>query len=148
MHFESLTFFRPPELERERSRIAAETFNRCRLLLRRSPSECCFVPIRSMQFQGVVGNQEIIFVDSQGYAVHGGEGGRLIVLAWQLAHSGTRDSLTDPVPIDLVRYQPLPREQEWRLLGEFDKAMQLLLERQLEGEQAGGGVRVVPIHGG
>lgn len=148
MRFESVTFFRPPERERERSQIPAEIFNRCRLLLSRSPNDCCFVPIRSMQYQGVVTANEVIFVDSQGYAVHGGEGGRLITLAWQTVKQAARDSLNAPVAIDLVRYHPLPKDQERRLLGEFDKAMQLLLGRQLDADQAGSCVQVVPIHGG
>ncbi len=57
-----------------------------------------------MQFQAVIDPEEIIFVDSLGYAVENGHGGRLIVLAWQFTSHGPRDSLTEPVPIEVVYY--------------------------------------------
>jgi hypothetical protein len=35
-----------------------------------------------MQVQSVIDEEEVIFVDTQAYAVREGNGGRLIMLAW------------------------------------------------------------------
>ena len=148
MHFEPVTFFRLPEIGRQRSQIAAGIYNRSRLLLRRSSGDCRFVPIRSMQYQGVIAPDEIVFVDAQGYAVRDGQGGRLIVLAWQMVPKPGRESLTDPVTIDLVYYHPTAAEVQRRLIGEFGKAMDLLLGRDRDAVAVGDAMRVVPIRGG
>jgi hypothetical protein len=145
MYFEQVTFFRPDEIRRERTSLAAETYNRCRLLLTRSSTNCQFVPIRSMQYQGVITNDEIIFVDSQGYAVRDGQGGRLIVLAWQIVKAETRHSLSSPNPIDLVHYHETTVDFRRRLLGEFDKAMQQMLNRQSEANETPQSLKVIAI---
>ncbi len=132
MHFEKLTFFRPGELARESTRIPAQLFNECRLLLSRSATDCCFVPIRSLQCQAVITNEEIIFVDALNYAVHDGEGGRMIVLAWELGEHPTRDSLNEPVSIEMVQYHADTVELRSRLQTEFGKAMELMLKRQVQ----------------
>ena len=77
-----------------------------------------------MQYQAVIDSGEIIFVDNLGYAVEDGHGGRLIVLAWELVSQGTRDSLTEPVPIEVVYYGQERHETHRRLLGEFSKALE------------------------
>ncbi|MGD8587745.1 MAG: hypothetical protein PVG22_02835 [Chromatiales bacterium] len=146
MYFEQVTFFRPDEIRRERTSLAAETYNRCRLLLGRSPTNCQFVPIRTMQYQGVITNDEIIFVDSQGYAVRDGQGGRLIVLAWQIVNDA-RHSLTAPISIDAVHYHETTLDFRRRLLGEFDKAMQQMLNRQLEADGTPQSLKVIAIGG-
>jgi hypothetical protein len=133
---------------RQRSQIAAGIYNRSRLLLGRSSRDCRFVPIRSMQYQGVIAPGEIVFVDAQGYAVRDGQGGRLIVLAWQMVPEQSRDSLTDPVAIDLVYYHPTAAEAQRRLIGEFGKAMDLLLGRDRDAAPVGDAMRVVSIRGG
>ena len=145
MYFEQVTFFRPDEIRRERSSLAAETYNRCRLLLGRSPTNCQFVPIRSMQYQGVITNDEIIFVDSQGYAVKDGQGGRLIVLAWQIVKDETRHSLTAPIPIDAVQYHETTVDFRRQLLRELDKAMQQMLNRQLKTDSTPQSLKVVAM---
>ena len=145
MYFEQVTFFRPDEIRRERTSLAAEIYNRCRLLLSRSRTNCHFVPIRSMQYQGVITNDEIIFVDSQGYAVRDGQGGRLIVLAWQIVKDETRHSLTAPLPIDVVQYHETALDLRRRLLWEFDKAMQQMLNRQLEADSTPQALKVIAI---
>ena len=76
------TFFRPDELARERLCIPAALYNRCRLKLSRCRYGHVFVPVRSMQVQSVIDEEEIIFVDNQAYAVRDGQGGKLIMLAW------------------------------------------------------------------
>jgi len=145
MYFVQVTFFRPDELRRERTSLAAEIYNRCRLLLSRSPTNCQFVPIRSMQYQGVITNDEIVFVDSQGYAVRDGQGGRLIVLAWQIVKEETRHSLTASIPMDAVQYHETTVDFRRRVLREFDKAMQQMLNRQSKSEDSPQSLKVVAI---
>lgn len=123
-------FFRPEETSRERVTLPAALYNRCRLLLARCPRPHVFVPIRSMQYQAVIDSDEIIFVDNQGYAVRDGRGGRLIVLAWQVAPDNTRESLTEPVPIEIVYYGCETHDTHRRLMSEFPKALSLYEERQ------------------
>jgi len=117
------TFFRPAETARERVNLPASLFNRCLLLLNRAGSRHVFIPIRSMQYQAIIDTAEIIFVDNQGYAVSEGQGGRLIVLAWDVALRGVRDSLTAPVPIEIVYYNSDGHEIHRRLMADFPKAL-------------------------
>jgi hypothetical protein len=118
------TFFRPPETARERVNLPAPLFNRCLLLLNHADSRHVFVPIRSMQYQAIIDASEIIFVDNQGYAVSEGHGGRLIVLAWDVALRSARDSLSAPVPIEIVYYNSDGHEIHRRLMSEFPKALE------------------------
>ncbi|MCB1787310.1 MAG: hypothetical protein KDJ33_13760, partial [Gammaproteobacteria bacterium] len=66
------TFFRPDEIARERLTIPAALYNRCRLMLSRCQYAHVFVPVRSMQMQSVIDENEVIFVDNQAYAVRDG----------------------------------------------------------------------------
>ena len=116
-------FFLPDEVRRETVSIPAALFNRCRLLLSRCQYEHIFVPIRSMQYLAVIDAEGVIFVDSQAYAVRGGEGGRMILLAWQFKPELRPDSLTAPVPIDVVYYHPDAVQVQKRLMGEFVKSL-------------------------
>jgi hypothetical protein len=84
-----------------------------------------------MQFQAVISHDEIVFVDSQGgYAVREGEGGRIIVLAWDLKQNSSRESLTEPVTIELVYFEKNSRHLHRRLMSEFPTALQKLEQRQ------------------
>ena len=123
MSSSSEIFFRRKETAREQVSLPAPLFNRCLLLLNRAATAHVFVPVRTMQFQAVIDSDEIIFVDNLGYAVEDGHGGRLIVLAWTFASRGPRDSLTEPVPIEVVYYGAEGHETHRRLLGEFTKAL-------------------------
>ncbi len=123
------TFFRANEIAREQVNLPALIFNRCVLLLNHSPTRNVFVPIRTLQFQAVIDTDEIIFVDNQGYAVQHGKGGRLIVIAWQAPLHSSRDSLSEPVPIDVVYYVNNNHETHRRLVGEFPKALDMFEER-------------------
>jgi hypothetical protein len=125
----SETFFRPPELTRKKTKISAVLFNRCRLMLQRCRYDHIFVPVRSMQFIAVIDNEETIFVDSLNYAVRDSEGGRMILLAWEFGREGVRDSLSAPVPVDLIHYAPDARDLHNRLMVELPKALDLLEER-------------------
>jgi len=126
------TFFLPDEVTRTSSQIPAALFNRCRLLLSRCRYEHIFVPVRSMQYLAVIDSEEIIFVDSQAYAVRGGEGGRMILLAWQFRPELRPDALNEPVPIELVYYHPDAMEIQRRMLGEFNKSLDILETRYQE----------------
>ena len=139
------TFFRPEALAREQVNLPAPLFNRCVLLLNHSATRNVFVPVRSMQYQAVIDSDEIIFVDNQGYAVKGGKGGRLIVLAWKVDLHGSRDSLTEPVPIEVVYYGPERHETHRRLVSEFPKAMDIYEERQKESSDTGKTAAILPF---
>ena len=147
MYFESVTLFRPDLIDCKQSTLPAEIYNRIRLLFNRTELECQFVPIRSMQYQAVITEDEVIFVDSQGYAVHDGEGGRMIVVAWRFARGQKRDSLSEPVKMDIITYHHDTGELERRLVGEFNQAMKQLLDRQLETSSAEQCIKVLPISG-
>jgi len=124
------TFFRPPQLACERLTIPPALYNLCRLALSRSDGDCVFVPVREMQIQAVIDREEVIFVDSQDYAVQDGAGGRLICLAWLFRHEAGRDSLAEPAPIELLYYREDARQLHSRLVGEFSRALGACLERQ------------------
>ncbi len=129
-HITRETFFRPDEREREALTIPASLFNLFSLLRNHSRFEHVFVPIRSMQFLAVVDRDEVIFVDQHGgYAVQDGEGGRLIVMAWQFPHHLFRESLTEPVSMDLVHYRDGGRDLHRRIMSEFPAALELLSKR-------------------
>jgi hypothetical protein len=144
--FTNETFFRPRELLRQRLNLPASLFNRCRLLVTRSETYYRFIPIRSMQYQAVIDREEIIFVDHQGgYAVQDGEGGRLIVLAWQFPPALIRESLHGPVGIDLVLYRQDAREIHRRIMSEFPPALDRFDERQLNGSGDSAKGHIVPF---
>jgi hypothetical protein len=145
VHYQQVTFFRPAEVERERTSIPAGLYNRCRLLLKRSAPDCVFVPVRSMQFQAVITDEEVIFVDSQGYAVQDGHGGRLILLAWATRPADRPHSLVEPVPIDLVFYRKGLRDTQRRLMSELPKALDRVEDKARESTCAPGRMRVLPF---
>ncbi|MCG8027915.1 MAG: hypothetical protein N0E55_08275 [Candidatus Thiodiazotropha taylori] len=125
-------FFRPDELACERLTIPAPLYNQCRLMLSRCQYEHVFIPVRTMQIQAVLDEEEVIFIDNQAYAVKDGQGGKLIRLAWKFRRDLDRDNLAEPAPIDLIYYDEKARELHNRLIGEFKKAMDLLEERAKE----------------
>ena len=139
------TFFRPEEVTREQVNIRADLFNRCRLALNHSETDCAFIPVRSMQIQAVITQCEIIFVDNQGYRVQGDQGGRIIVLAWDLSHASQRESLTDPVPIDIVYFHENLRGIHRRLISEFPAALSRHEEREHSQEDRSQAAEVIPL---
>lgn len=128
----SETFFRPDQLACERLTIPAALYNLCRLVLARCDNDHAFIPIRSMQFQAVIGHSEVLFVDSQDYAVRDGKGGKLICLAWAFRHEVGRDSLSEPAPIEILYFREDARQLHNRLVGEFGQALELFAERMQE----------------
>jgi hypothetical protein len=126
---QSETFFRPDQLAVERLTIPAALYNACRLTLSRCSNAHAFVPVRSMQIMAVIGREEVIFVDSQDYAVQDNEGGKLICLAWIFRHEAGRDDLTEPAPIELRYSREAARQLHNRLVGEFQQVLDLMAER-------------------
>jgi hypothetical protein len=139
------TFFRPEEVAREQVNIRADLFNRCRLALNHSDTECAFVPVRSMQFQAVISRNEIIYVDNQGYRVQDDQGGRLIVLAWDLTAADRRESITDPVPIKIIYFHENLRDIQRRLIGEFPTALSRHEEKEHSHEDRSQAADVIPL---
>ena len=123
MRIDTEVFFRPEEIAREASRIRADLFNRCRLALGRSVTDCAFVPVHSMQVQAVITRDEVVFVDNLNYAVHDGQGGRLIMLAWDFSGLTPRDSLDGPVPLEIVFFHATAADLHTRLMSEFPAAL-------------------------
>lgn len=98
-----------------------------------------------MQYQAVLDREEVVFVDAQGgYAHQDGVGGRLIRIAWRPIR-GPRDSLTDPVPCEILYYFAGLRETQWRLIGETRAALRLALERQRGSPPSAFERRVIPL---
>lgn len=138
-------FFRPPEVARLASRLPADLLRATQRLLARSRTGCVFVPIRSMQYIGVVDRAETVFVDSQAYAFQGEQGGRLIVIAWQPRPVAGRAALAEPVPCEVVLYEPGFADVQRRLVGEFGRALQDLERRTRDAELPAQGARILPF---
>jgi len=140
------TFFRPPEHSRQANALPADLYNALQLVLKGQAGRCVFVPIRAMQYQAVVEREEVIFVDSQGgYAHQDGEGGRLIRIAWVLTPPAGRDSLTEPVPCEVVYYAPGLKETQWRLIGELRGMLQRALKERRAAELGAASRRVLVL---
>jgi len=139
------TFFLPREVERHSWSIPASIFNRYRSMLIRNQGRPVFVPIRSIQFLAVLDQREILFVDSQSYAVRGETGGRMILLAWRFEELKERDSLDKPMPCEVVSYERVDLDLQRRLIEDFRKALEVLDERQRSAFTGKNGVNVVPM---
>ena len=116
-------FRRGEAIGRRSTTLPASIYNRMRLLLRRCERGCVFVPIRSMQYQAVVDEEEVIFVD--------GLGPRIVEIAWQHFRPQDRSALDEPVPYQIVVYHEKAQDTLRRLQAEFGAAL-LQLERRLE----------------
>jgi hypothetical protein len=101
-----------------------------------------------MQFMAVMDRQEIVFVDSQSYAVSENQGGRLILIAWQFSEKPDRESLTGPVPCDVVFYKRECRDIQLRLVQDFRYALEQLDQRYRDGEMPEAGAKILKLHGG
>jgi len=99
-----------------------------------------------MQFLAVLDWEEFIFVDHQGgYAVHEGQGGRLITLAWRFSPELARDSLTAPVSLELMCYHAESRAFHRRIMSEFPRALDRYEEKLRQGWRVDKRKRVVPF---
>ena len=125
----SETFFLPKEVERKAWLVPAEIYNLYHSLQARDHDGHVFVPIRTLQFMAILDKNEIVFVDSQSYAVANNEGGRIILIAWKLPISHDRDSLEEPMQSEVVFYDKKDDDLQLRLVSEFREAMQLMDQR-------------------
>ena len=139
------TFFLPKEVERKQWSVPADIYNLYRALQLRNQAGHVFVPIRTMQFMAVLDKCEIVFVDSQSYAVSKDEGGRLILVAWKFAESIDRDALTDPVPCEVVFYEQDNCELQLRLVSEFRQAMDLMDKRYRNEQLPAKGAKILSL---
>lgn len=133
------TFFRDEPIEVRELTLPARVYNLAHVALQRSGRECVFVPIRSMQFMGVIDAEEIIFVDIQ--AKH------LVEVAWTHFRPQVRQSLDEPVPYRVEVYLEKGRESVKRLQGEFAKALEEMEKRHLDRQQAEHAGEVLPLSG-
>jgi hypothetical protein len=131
------TFYRPVETAREARTMRGDTYGLAFLLLKRSGAGCVFVPIRTMQYLGVIDAEEIIFVDR--------ERRQMIELAWQRFRPQERTALDEPVPFDVVYYGEGAVEAMYRLPWEFHQALLALDKRQSRDRHPG---RLIPFPSG
>lgn len=134
-----LSFERGKEIEREIRQLPAEYYRKLLLLYSRSRCAHLFVPIRSMQYLGIVDEEEVVFVD--------GQGSRTIELAWCDFHPGEREDLRTPVSYTCVYYEPKGLDTMGRLQGEFLRALDLLENRQPRTEGSATVTRLGPRRG-
>ncbi len=139
------TFFLPDEVESREWSLPADIYNPSRTLLTRSEFDCLFVPIRSMQYLGIITREEIVFVDSQAYAWRENEGGRLIMLAWRFDPASVRESLGEPMPCHVIHYHPDCDPIQLRLVSAYKEALNLLEERYRNSVLPEGGARIVKL---
>lgn len=138
-------FFRPDEIARFSSSIPADIYNLLHTVLVRSDNDCVFVPVRSLQYLGVITIHEIVFVDSMSYIVDEGEGGRVIMLAWEFNHGHGRDSLEKPMACDVVYYHAGGYDVQPRLVSEFRDALVLMDRRYREHMLPKRGARILKL---
>lgn len=139
------TFFLPDEIERHPWSVPCGIYSLYKSLLNRSTTGSVFVPIRSMQFLAVMDQDEIVFVDSQSYAVSENQGGRLIPVAWQFTETHEREALTDPVPCEVVFYALKHADIQLRLVEELRKAMELMDQRYRDEQMPAKGAKILSL---
>lgn len=123
------TFYREDPIEVRTAQLSADLYNLAHRLLVRGGAGCLFVPIRSIQYLGVIDAEEIIFVNRE--AKH------LVELAWREFRPQARGGLSDPVPYEIHLYLDRARETLGRLQVEFFKALMQMDVRTAPGQRAG-----------
>jgi hypothetical protein len=98
-----------------------------------------------MQFLAVMDKDEIVFVDSQSYAVSENEGGRLILIAWKFPGTHDRDALSDPVPCDVIFYERKDRDTQLRLVREFRESLELMDQRYRDEQMPAEGAKILRL---
>ena len=117
-----ISFERASEIGRELRTLPAEHYRVIHLLFTRKEGDSLFVPIRTMQYLGIIDRDEIIFID--------GLGPRVIKLSWCDFQPSEREDLRAPVTYTCVYYDEKGREIMNRLQNEFFKALELMEQRQ------------------
>jgi len=127
-------FGRGPEIGRESRTLPAGHYRLIHLLFSRKQDDSLFVPIRTMQYLGIIDREEVAFVD--------GQGPRMIEISWRDFQSGERKDLRAPVTYTCVYYDEKGREIMARLQNEFFKALELIENRQPKPDE---GATVTPL---
>lgn len=117
-----ISFERGTEVGRERRTLPADHYRLIRLLYSRQRQSTLFVPIRSMQYLGLIDQEEVAFVD--------GQGPRRIEISWCDFKPSERDNLLAPIGYSCVYYDEKGREIMSRLQTEFFKALEIIADRQ------------------
>jgi hypothetical protein len=140
------TFFRPPIYHQTAWTMPAELYNQTRWLLKRTQTQCVFIPIRTMQYLAIIDQEEIIFVDAiSGYRQHNHQGGRIIQLAWQHFRPQARQAISDPVHCEIVHYLPEAQQTMQWLVGEFSKALAQSTQRYKQAYPPLQQAHIIPI---
>ena len=139
------TFFLPNEVDRKDWFVPAEIYNLYHAFQNRCEIGHVFVPIRTLQFMAVLERNEIAFVDSQSYATSKNEGGRLILIAWKFTNSHDRDSLSDPMPCEVIFYEQKNSDLQLRLIAEFSQAMELMNQRYRDEQLSAKGAKILSL---
>lgn len=141
------SFFTPEQFLCRQERLLAQVYNLAHVLLKRTPSDYLFVPIRRLQYLAIVEQTAFRFVDSLAYATRGNEGGRLITISWHpLLTAQQRDGLNQHVDCRVIFYGKDMSEVQQRLSGEFYQAMQLLDRRYRDSNIPPEGAVILPLH--
>ena len=143
------TFFRPIELNQEKWTLAAAPYNSTRRLLKHAKDKSVFVPIRTMQFLAIIDKNEIVFIDgASGYKYQDNEGGRIIQLAWQNFRPQGRESLSAPVPCQIVYYLESAKQTMKRIVREFSDALVQMEQRSAQTSVSTKTARILTIRAG
>jgi len=118
-----ISFIKGEEISREASTLPAEIYNKFHTLLSHADKGYVFVPIRNLQYLAVIDKDEVLFID--GHVKH------IVVVAWESFKPQVRESLSEPVPYELVVYDQRADPVVLRLQGEFFKAVELLVSREM-----------------
>ena len=102
-----INFERGPEIDRELRTLPADHYRLIRLLFKREHNDSLFVPIRAMQYLGIIDREEVVFVD--------GQGPRIIQVSWRDFQARERDDLRAPVTYTCIYYDTKSREIMARL---------------------------------
>ena len=131
-----IKFERGPEIGRETRTLPADHYRLIRLLFSHNKNEPLFIPIRSMQYLGVIDREEVIFVD--------GQGPRIIEVSWRDFLSGERNDLRTPVTYTCIYHDAKGHHTMPRLQHEFFQALKLMEQRQPKSD----GATVTPLDRG
>lgn len=141
------SFFIPDEFSCQESRILSQTYNLAHVLLHRSESDHLFIPIRPLQYLGIIEKDAFWFVDSLAYAVRDNEGGRLIRVSWHpiVDENHHRDSLEQNIDCNVIFYGDDMSTIQTRLCSEFYQAMLQMDQRHRDSIKTDCTVSILPL---
>ena len=104
--------------------LPSSSYNVMRTLFHQCDGSCVFVPVRSMQYQAIIDENEVVFVYAHRRTT--------IEFAWRDFKPQYRESLESPVPYEFVYYDEQALDTMQRMQGEFLKFANLLNQRKHE----------------